>query len=409
MHLSKIKKGIEAVAQRSYTPMPEKGIFSEIYGALNKMDKEIRNSDKLQEETERMRSEWIANITHDLKTPLSPIKGYAELLADTSETDGETARQYGEIILKNANYTEKLINDLKLTYQLDSGAMPFHPQSVNLVRYMKEAVIDIVNDPAFQDRNIGFESSASKLAVNIDADLFRRAVSNLIMNALTHNSQETKVTISIAANSENSACICIADNGRGITEEAQAELFTRYYRGTSTKEMPEGSGLGLAIAKQIITLHGGDITVQSKLNEGTQFTVILPLENNSLRRQIMKRKKRRRIGALIVLLIAVVGITAVTQSAKWSEKSFDAVVRQAVVQSDGETRLIVERTTEIYGNPVNSLGISKDTKLLDTDGNALSVEDFQQGSAVTVKLKDAFTEETPFYYPTVYEIKIVSR
>ncbi len=214
MHLSKIKKGIEAVAQRSYTPMPEKGIFSEIYGALNKMDKEIRNSDKLQEETERMRSEWIANITHDLKTPLSPIKGYAELLADTSETDGETARQYGEIILKNANYTEKLINDLKLTYQLDSGAMPFHPQSVNLVRYMKEAVIDIVNDPAFQDRNIGFESSASKLAVNIDADLFRRAVSNLIMNALTHNSQETKVTISIAANSENSACICIADNGR---------------------------------------------------------------------------------------------------------------------------------------------------------------------------------------------------
>ena len=263
MHLSKIKKGIEAVAQRSYTPMPEKGIFSEIYGALNKMDKEIRNSDKLQEETERMRSEWIANITHDLKTPLSPIKGYAELLADTSETDGETARQYGEIILKNANYTEKLINDLKLTYQ-----------------YMKEAVIDIVNDPAFQDRNIGFESSASKLAVNIDADLFRRAVSNLIMNALTHNSQETKVTISIAANSENSACICIADNGRGITEEAQAELFTRYYRGTSTKEMPEGSGLGLAIAKQIITLHGGDITVQSKLNEGTQFRIILPCKND---------------------------------------------------------------------------------------------------------------------------------
>lgn len=99
------------------------------------------------------------------------------------------------------------------------------------------------------------------MAVNIDADLFRRAVSNLIMNALTHNPQETKVTISIDVNSEHGACICIADNGREITEEAQAELFNRYYRGTSTKEMPEGSGLGLAIAKQIITLHGGDITV----------------------------------------------------------------------------------------------------------------------------------------------------
>lgn len=80
-----------------------------------------------------------------------------------------------------------------------------------------------------------------------------------------------------------------------------------------------------------------------------------------------------------------------------------------MVQSDGETRLIVERTTEIYGNPVNSLGISKDTKLLDTDGNEISANDFKQGSVVTVKLKDAFTEETPFYYPMVYEIKIVSR
>lgn len=158
------------------------------------------------------------------------------------------------------------------------------------------------------------------MAVNIDADLFRRAVCHLIMNALTHNPQETKVTISIDVNSEHGACICIADNGRGITEEVQAELFNRYYRGTSTKEMPEGSGLGLAIAKQIITLHGGDITVQSKLNEGTQFTVILPLENNRLRRQIMKRKKRRRIGTLIVLLIAVVGITAAIS--KMVEKIF---------------------------------------------------------------------------------------
>lgn len=120
----------------------------------------------------------------------------------------------------------------------------------------------------------------------------------------------------------------------------------------------------------------------------------------------MKKKKFVIIGAIAVLIIAMVGITVVSQSSKMSEKSFDAVVQEVVTQPDGEVRLIVERTTEIYGNPVNSLGISKDTKLLDADGNEISVDDFLQGSKVTVKLKDAFIEETPFYYPTVYEIKL---
>ncbi len=119
----------------------------------------------------------------------------------------------------------------------------------------------------------------------------------------------------------------------------------------------------------------------------------------------MKKKKIMIIGVIAVLIIAIVGITAVSQSSKMSESSFDAVVQEIVTQPDGEVRLIVERTTEIYGDPVNSLGISEDTKLLDADGKEISVKDFQQGSKVTVKLKDAFIEETPFYYPDVYEIK----
>ena len=119
----------------------------------------------------------------------------------------------------------------------------------------------------------------------------------------------------------------------------------------------------------------------------------------------MKKKKIMIIGVIVVLIIAIVGIIAVSQSSKMSERSFDAVVQEIVTQPDGEVRLIVERTTEIYGDPVNSLGISEDTKLLNADGNEISVDDFKQGSKVTVNLKDAFIEETPFYYPDVYEIK----
>lgn len=118
----------------------------------------------------------------------------------------------------------------------------------------------------------------------------------------------------------------------------------------------------------------------------------------------MRKKKYVIIGMVVlVAVIAVIGI--ILQSSKWSELSFEAVVQETVTQPDGESRLIVERTTEIYGNPINSLGISAETKLLNTDGEEIALADFQEGDTVSVTLKDAFTEEIPFYYPTVYEVK----
>lgn len=240
------------------------------------MDSDIRHADKVNEDTERVRKEWITNITHDLKTPLSPIKGYAELLAESSNLTSEISKEYGEIILRNVNHTEKLINDLKMTYQLDSGAFAYNPKEIQLTRFLKELIIDIVNDPAFSNRNIEFESNTDKCTAWIDPDLFRRAIQNIIINALTHNPSETKILISTRMDTQNNVLIFICDNGVGISEDEWPELFSRYYRGTSTKEKSEGSGLGLAIAKQIIELHGGDIAVSSKRGKGTKFEISIP-------------------------------------------------------------------------------------------------------------------------------------
>lgn len=275
-HLSKITNGISEISLHTYQPLKERGIFKGIYGALNRMDAEVRHSHKVREDTEQARREWISNITHDLKTPLSPVKGYAELLADGRETDCQTVKNYGSIILKNVNHTEKLINDLKLTYQLDSGAMPYNPQEVRITRYLKELVIDIINDPAYSARNIEFESTSPELTAKIDTELFRRAIQNLVINALVHNPSDTSVKVSVDADSQGGVRISIRDNGAGISDEAQAQLFNRYYRGTNTKVSSEGTGLGLAITKQIITLHGGTITVRSSLGCGTEFTICLP-------------------------------------------------------------------------------------------------------------------------------------
>ena len=277
--LSGITKGIKNISLRTYQPLQENGMFGEIYSALNKMDRDIHRADQISQETETTRREWIANITHDLKTPLSPIKGYAELLTDSSDKEKQTVQEYGSIILKNINYTENLINDLKLTYQLDSGAIPYNPQKIRITRCVKEWVIDIVNDPAFSDRDIAFEGSVPELYADIDSALFRRAVTNLILNALTHNPAETTVSVTLDTDKNGSILLSVRDNGNGLSESEQSKLFERYYRGTNTKEKPEGSGLGLAIANQIVTLHGGEITVKSQLGIGTEFVIHVPCKN----------------------------------------------------------------------------------------------------------------------------------
>lgn len=275
--LTKVTDSIRELSFRDYIPIKEKGVFREIYAALNKMNRELKDADAVKEETERTRREWITNITHDLKTPLSPVKGYAELLADGAIKETEEIQECGRIILKNIDYTEHLINDLKLTYQLECGSIPYSPKEVYITRYIKEWIIDIINDPLLSERDIEFDSNAPDLVVRIDTDLFRRVVQNLIINALTHNPADTKVKVMVDSSHKNGITISICDNGTGIRESELSELFTRYYRGTSTKEKTEGSGLGLAIANQIVILHNGEITVNSKKNEGTEFIIFLPV------------------------------------------------------------------------------------------------------------------------------------
>lgn len=277
-HLGRITKSIRDIFVRTYTPLAGKGMFGEVYTALNEMDSEIRQSDKVRKETERVRREWITNVTHDVKTPLSPIKGFAELLAKNPTPKSAEVQEYGEIILKNAIYTEKLINDLKMTYQFETGVIPITLQEVHLVRYIREIIIEIINDPAFSKRDVELVSTEEDMVISLDTGLFRRALENVIVNALIHNPPETKVTVRIVPNGRREVSIIVRDDGKGMSEGELSELFERYYRGTSTKEKPEGSGLGLAIAKQIVTLHGGTIAVKSKQNEGTEFTISLPVK-----------------------------------------------------------------------------------------------------------------------------------
>jgi Signal transduction histidine kinase len=274
--MSQLTTSIREIATRSYLPIQAHGTFRDIYDSLNTLDSEIKESDRLRDQADQMREEWIANITHDLKTPLSPIKGYAELLLENGEKTEEQCARYAQVMIKNISYMETLIDDLKLTYQLDSGLIPLKTQQQNFIRFIKELVIEILNNPEYEHRTIHFETTVKSVLLSFDPTLLTRAFYNLIINAFVHGNESTEITLQISV-SDTILQMNVSDNGNGMTTEEASMLFQRYYRGTNTEHKPEGTGLGLAITKSIVDLHGGTISVSSTPSIGTNFLIKLPI------------------------------------------------------------------------------------------------------------------------------------
>lgn len=274
--MSHLSASIREVATRSYLPIQAHGAFRDIYDSLNTLDTEIKASDRLREQTEKMRKVWIANITHDLKTPLSPIKGYAEILQEHGTKTEKQCERYARIMLKNVAYMETLIDDLKLTYQLENGMIPLERQEQNFIRFIKELIIDILNNPEYECRTIHFEATEETVLIAFDQTLLTRAFQNLIINAFVHGDENTEITLQTSV-SDTILQIVVSDNGKGMTAEERGALFQRYYRGTNTEHKPEGTGLGLAITKSIVELHGGSISVSSIQGIGTAFQIQFPV------------------------------------------------------------------------------------------------------------------------------------
>lgn len=143
----------------------------------------------------------------------------------------------------------------------------------NLAELLRDTVINILNDPRYEDRLIHFDCEAEDLVMEFDPHLFKRAFTNLVMNAVMHNPEDTEIWV--RARRDEGILVEISDNGNGISDSDQEKLFHRYYRGTSTNASYDGSGLGLAIAREIIEAHAGKIELESRLGEGTTIRIRL--------------------------------------------------------------------------------------------------------------------------------------
>ncbi|GEK90739.1 sensor histidine kinase [Alkalibacterium kapii] len=273
--VAKVISGVERLSAGDYkTEYKENGLYKRVFASLNHLAGRLKTSEIEREKTKKQREKWISNISHDMKTPLSTIKGYSEVLSDTEyDLSRDEIKKYSEIILAKSVYMEDMIEELRLNEKLMHNGIHLDKKAVNLTVFIKEIVIDISNHPGYSDRKVDFYSDEENLTFSCDKDLMKRAVENLIYNALIHNDSDTKVKISMSE-VDRDILIDIKDDGRGMSDEELDKLFNRYYRGTNTKDY-KGSGLGMSIAKEVIEAHGGEIEVVSELGKGTHIKIKL--------------------------------------------------------------------------------------------------------------------------------------
>lgn len=235
----------------------------------------LRNVTKLRQ-LEQMRSEFVANVSHELRTPLTSIKGYVETLIDGAMENQELAKNFLTIINSEADRLHNLINDLLYLSQLETGRMEVAKKMIQS-HEMLDKIIKVLK-PMAKAKNITIKTMVHDKAEKIygNDSMLEQVLINLLDNAIKYSYNGGTVTIDIDSK-DNNTIINVIDQGIGIPSESLQRLFERFYRVDKARSRQVGgTGLGLSIVKHIIERHRGQILVESEVDSGTTFTVILP-------------------------------------------------------------------------------------------------------------------------------------
>lgn len=243
---------------------------------------------KLQQE-ERMRTEFLSNLSHDLRSPLTAIFGSVEYLK-TGDVPQKEQEEVLELMSRRLRSMQTLINDIFLLSKLESSEQNMQPQKIDAGMFLEEFFYDCEADAKYDDRELRLSLSEETHAINIDPESFLRVLDNLFTNALKYSDSgsfielcsEYKAVDAADKDSLGTSClleITVADNGIGIRPEDLEHIFERSYRASKSRTTGDSSsGLGLAIAKSIVEKHGGSIRCESRLGEGSRFIITIPAE-----------------------------------------------------------------------------------------------------------------------------------
>lgn len=270
--MTPILQGIQNLSHGKALHLEEQGELAEINAGLNRAAGYMKKKDNT-------RAEWIRGVSHDIRTPLSMVLGYASELEDDGDLPPNARKQAG-IIRRESEKMKRLIDDLNLTTKLEYALQPVHFQDVDWVETSRQAVSEVLNSGLDSRYEIVFAEMQPGRSIHLlgDDGLLRRMLDNLIRNSITHNPHGCRISVSVGE--ENGRCLCtVSDDGIGIEPE-RLKVLNRGDDITSTQGSDEKNehGLGLKLVMQIVKAHRGTVSFSGSTPHGLEVRISLPTQ-----------------------------------------------------------------------------------------------------------------------------------
>ncbi|MET3292131.1 UNVERIFIED_CONTAM: signal transduction histidine kinase [Brevibacillus sp. OAP136] len=242
-------------------------VYKELFEHVRMLAKTLQKNKTDLQESEQAKQEWIRGISHDLKTPLTYISCYSAMLINTEYQWSEAEkREFLFIISQKAAHLQELVQDLNETIH---GKIALKAEQVDIVELVRRSVADVSSGPWATNYLFSMDEQPCEIPLTCDPKLLTRAIRNLLVNAVVHNPEGTKIAVRISQLQDQTTEIQVEDNGIGFSQTLA--------KNDTAITSSERSGLGLSIAKQLIEAHGGNLIIISKPNEGTSLSIRLPL------------------------------------------------------------------------------------------------------------------------------------
>ena len=223
-----------------------------------------------------MRRDFISNLSHELRTPVSVIRANSETLIDGAIEDKIQARIFATAILHNAERLSDMVSSLLDLSRIEYGELKLNFEEINLDTFIQNYIQSVINLSKKKQMNILYKPK-HKGTVNADLQAIERIMNNLIDNAIKYSASGSDITISTSNESNNYIKVMVKDTGEGISDEDKDYIFSRFYRTASARATDnQGSGLGLAIVKHLVNNLNGEVGIESKPKEGSIFWFTLP-------------------------------------------------------------------------------------------------------------------------------------
>ena len=253
-------------------------------------------------EHNKLKLDFFVNISHELRTPVNLISSTIQLiklnLKNLSKEDENIISKYIDIMESNSMRLIRLINNLIDSTKIDAGFVKFTPINADIIKFIEDVCDSVVDYVDFNKMNLIFDTDREEEIVLFDPDIIERILLNLLSNAVKFNKVDGTIYVNLYTK-DDEIRITVRDEGIGIPKEKLSSIFKRFEQiQTKNKIEKQGSGIGLYLVKSLVTLHGGNIKVESKVNEGSKFIVTIPkkvLENGEELVIDEKEKANRKV------------------------------------------------------------------------------------------------------------------